>query len=266
MNRSLAIAVSVGLAALLSAGRAHAYWNDCCFDHAWPGCEASACEACVCGITPTCCSLDWGSARGCWALTETTCADSCPACVPCGSAPATGCSAPVSGEDKSKLIIRTGDDGPYYPHGNILVWTFGKGGPTISADFGDPSASSTNYRMCLWEDPYGTPSLLSQSLFYPPYPGVEEDYWRRKASGALSFKRRQASGLSAKMLAIPGAATRVKVRVTGVYAGMTNLLQPPLMQPLLIQLKNSDGGCWESSFSAPPIVNTDTVFKAKGAP
>jgi hypothetical protein len=59
-----------------------------------------------------------------------------------------------------------------------------------------------------------------------------------------------------------GTATRAAIRVDGRG---TNLDMPPLpiaSLPVTVQLQNSDGSCWEATFSVPRKNQTDQ-FRAK---
>ena len=60
----------------------------------------------------------------------------------------------------------------------------------------------------------------------------------------------------------PGADGQPKIMLKG--RGI--LLQTPLLPmipPVTVQLRNSDGSCWEAVYSAPPLKNDSTQYQDK---
>ena len=59
-----------------------------------------------------------------------------------------------------------------------------------------------------------------------------------------------------------GATGKAKIQVKGAK---DNLPMPtlPLTLPVRVQLKNSNGVCWEANYSAPAVKNLSNIYKDK---
>ncbi len=58
---------------------------------------------------------------------------------------------------------------------------------------------------------------------------------------------------------VPGKA-KIQLKTQGFETDMPTL---PMQQPVIAQLRNSDGVCWETTLSAPASKNTTFQFKDK---
>ena len=87
--------------------------------------------------------------------------------------------------------------------------------------------------------------------------------WRETGSGfRYDDPELTPDGLRQVVLREGLAAGKAKIFVKGKGA---NLPMPslPLAQPVLVQLHNSDGLCWEATYSAPALKNQTDQFRDK---
>jgi hypothetical protein len=132
--------------------------------------------------------------------------------------------------------------------GGKLDWSWKKGGATVKADFGDPSAD-TAYRVCVYDSVAG---LCSDVL-----PGAD---WREEANGFRFKSPAGVEGITAIQLEA-GEAGRAELRVMGRGMALPEL--PLTQQPeVVLELSNSAGQCWQSHF-ATAHHNDASKFTAK---
>ncbi len=161
----------------------------------------------------------------------------------CAVAPVAGCRTPAI-QEQALLILKeqTGD-----PEKNKLLWKWKKGSATLKADYGSP-LTTTDYLLCIYD---GASTLIGHALAASgPTCG-----WSETTTGfKYKNKDRTPEGL-AQILLREGSTGKAKITVMGKGA---NLVMPsiPVSQPITVQLVNSDGECWEATYSAPAIKNT----------
>ncbi len=200
--------------------------------------EASCGEACDDGNTT--------SGDGCSATCQTE--------FVCGAAPRLDCRRPVA-PLKSKIALkdRTPD------RGDSLGWKWTKGATTPKADFGSPT-TTTDYLLCIYDDGRG---LVMSASAPADQLCAGRPCWRETGSG-FTYKDKDATpdGLTQIVLkqgTVPGKA-KVVVKGKGVNLPLATL---PMTQPVTVQLRNSDGACWEALYSGPPQKNDSTQYQDK---
>jgi hypothetical protein len=161
----------------------------------------------------------------------------------CGSAPEAGCRTPAIG---LKAFLYLKDDATDDSK-DKLIWKWIKGSATSKIpDFGTP-LSSTSYLLCL----YDATGLLSSAVAPPggicnvARPGP---CWQEKTT---SFKYKDKDLTPEGLLQVllkEGEVEKAKIIVIG--KGL-NLDMPtmPLTQPVTVQIKNTEGVCWEAKYS-----------------
>jgi hypothetical protein len=114
--------------------------------------------------------------------------------------------------------------------------------------FDDPT-STTEYYLCIY-----APGLVLQAVVPPA------TNWSASGSG---FKYTDPTGAAggATKIKLKAGAGNAKIQVKGAGANLDDPL--PLTQPVLVQVQNSGGQCWEHGFTAPEIENTPAAFKDK---
>jgi hypothetical protein len=159
----------------------------------------------------------------------------------CGATPRAICaSAP-----KGRVLIKHVDG---RPDRDRLRWKWLAGSAAIS-DFGDPT-SSTTYSLCVYAggEPWG--------VFEVP-PGIG---WRASGSGVLTYTGDlSADGIQVVKLKPGSGRAKIVVRGRGPNLGLATAA---VVQPLTVQLVRRDApDCWQSTFPAPALTATDTIFK-----
>lgn len=193
--------------------------------------------------------------------TATAIATPTPIITPACGKPRLDCRTPALAE---KAFLQTKDKSP--DGKDQLQWKWSKGSITTKADFGAPSGplATTSYQLCVFGNAdFPVPPVLFAA--HIPAGGLcdaahPRDCWKEVAKGYnYKDKDRTPDGVSQLMLregTVPGAA-KIQLKASG-----TLLDDPtyPLPQTVLVQLRNSDGLCWESRHSAPAGKNTDVPF------
>jgi hypothetical protein len=168
-----------------------------------------------------------------------------PAAPPtCATGPVAGCALP-SRSGFAPLRISHGSS-----HGaDRLTWHWHPG-TALPADFGTPQ-STTHYQLCVFDADGRTVARASA-----PAGAMcgTKPCWRA-SSRKLWFQNR------ALRLTLKPSATR-SARISAVAHGPAlGLAGLPVNQPLVVQLKTSDGRCWEARYSAPAGRNDGATFR-----
>jgi len=180
----------------------------------------------------------------------------------CGVAPATTCRRPTISA-KAAIVIKD----KAFSEGDSLVWKWIKGAATTKGEYGNPlyspSFGGTSYAICVYDDDGGTPRLkMSVSM---PAGGFcyGKSCWRDKTKGFTYSDKDLTPDGAAKLTLKEGITGEAKITFKGKGA---NLLMPnlaALVQPVIVQLRNSNGMCWEAVYNAPPTKQTSEQFKDK---
>jgi cysteine-rich repeat protein len=171
----------------------------------------------------------------------------------CQTAPLPGCHQPFPAG--SSLLVKN----KMPDTRDLLVWKVSKGDSTPLSDFGDP-LSTTSYRLCVYD---ATQSLVAAMAAPAGGSCPIRACWKATSRGFTYVDKEGTPGGLTKITLREGASTGVaKLGVKGKGA----LLGPPPLpaaQPVMVQLQNSAGKCWEARYSAPAIVSTGEQFKDK---
>jgi cysteine-rich repeat protein len=191
-------------------------------------------------------NLDNGDGCASTCLTETTLA--------CGPTPLTGCRLPVRAA-KASLLMKRGST----LFKDQVKWLWLAGERTTLADYGNPLAA-TQYTLCVY-DPTGL--RLEANA---PAGGLCAGKACWKAVGTTGFrygdKDLTPDGVQ-KMTLKSGTdgKAQIKLALRGANLALPDL--STIAQPVRVQIKNSNGTCWEAIFSAPSRYQSSTVFKDK---
>jgi hypothetical protein len=173
----------------------------------------------------------------------------------CSNGPVSGCRQPADGGKATLKVLDHAAD-----FRDRLVWKWTVGQATSFDDFGDP-LDSDDYQLCVYDSGGNTIARASA-----PAGGMCGDRTCWEDTGTKfnyrSHDRTPGVGLrsSVRLTLRPGLdrKARILAQVRGVHLGLHPL---PIDQPLTIQIKNSNGLCWEAIYSAPAAVNSDERFK-----
>ena len=183
------------------------------------------------------------------------CTASCAVEAPtvCGSVPATGCRQ-LAAAKKGSLQLRG-----FVPKKSkkALAWQYSRGAVTLKADFGNPLVD-TAYEICVYDQQHGTSALVMSAGI--PAGGMcgRKPCWKGSRSG-FTYRNRAVGdeGLYSLTLREGKKAGRTRITLRGKNEKLP--VPPlPLMQDstITVQLKNSDGVCWETRHSSPAAKNT----------
>lgn len=154
---------------------------------------------------------------------------------------------------RSKLTLRRRAENPKRDR---LSWRSAKGETTPVGDLGDPT-DDTFYELCLYTKVDDRPVLLlhPDAMNGPGWKATRQGYRYKAKAGE------NPDGLR-KLRLRGGASGRVKfvVRGKGLDLAMTPLPIPE-DAPLVAQLHNSLGLCWEAIYSDPPRRNTESIYR-----
>ena len=171
----------------------------------------------------------------------------------CAPAPLAGCRKPTAAAASTVQLKRNAKITK-----NAVTWTWNKGAATALADFGDPT-THTAYGLCVYDS---TPALvLSLSAPAGGTCGRKACWASTKAGFKYSNKDATPDGLFLLQLAA-GAAGKAKIVAKGKGPNLAMPAFPLPQNPsIVVQVQNSDGGCWEADYSAPATTNSGTKFK-----
>lgn len=191
-------------------------------------------------------NLDAGDGCGPTCLSETT--------LTCGPAPLAGCRRPVA-PGKASLLIKRGST----LFKDQLKWRWLAGARTTLADYGDP-LGATQYTLCL----YDAGSLrLSVNV---PAGGLcaGKPCWKAVGTSGFRYGDKELTPDGAQKVNFKTGTdgkAQIKFAARGANLGLPDL--STLAQPVTVQIKNSNGTCWEATYGPPPRFQSSTIFDDK---
>lgn len=172
---------------------------------------------------------------------------------PCSAEPIAGCSS-LAG--KSVLRIKRK---AVKPERNRFTWKWLRG-EVHRSDFGDPLAD-TAYTLCGYDEQNAVFVPVIDAVIPPGGTCDGDPCWSSTAVGfTFEDKTGAANGIRSVVLK-SGASGKAKILVKG-KGTLLGLGPLPLGQDprVVIQLRSSNGFCWESTFGAPAAKNDMTTF------
>jgi cysteine-rich repeat protein len=175
---------------------------------------------------------------------------------PCGPDPFPGCRAPtIAGKAAVQIVARLN------PENNKLQWKYSPGETTPKADFGDPT-TTTSYQFCIWEEVAGDPRLSAI-----PAGGTcgVGPCWKPSSFGFRYTDKSRASdgiaGLNLKQGLDPG---KTRIILQGKGSDLPLPVLPFIQGPnVVMQLRASNGVCWEARYDMPAFRNQPEQFRDK---
>ncbi len=186
--------------------------------------------------------------------------------VPCVAEPAVGCRS----AEKTKLVIKVDNDAQSLR--DVLRWRWDKGEETLADAFGDPVDGTSNYHLCLYDEPGGVSTFVVSVVL--PFGGTcgDDPCWEftGPVEDPRKIKYRDDEGSPDGVHRLRGrvaAAGRANVKLDGegpnlkLEDGLTPTL--PLFPPVSAQLFNTNGECWDSIFELGDIKVNDGPVEGK---
>lgn len=178
---------------------------------------------------------------------------------PCGPYPVAGCrGVTVAGKAAAQVIKRLN------PEKNRLQWKYLPGQTTPKADFGDPT-TATSYQFCIYEEVGGDPRLSAS--YSIPAGGIcgTAPCWKPSSSGfKYSNKAHTPQGIAGLTLKQGISPGKTKIILLGKGDNLPVPVLPFIQGPdVVMQLKASNGVCWETRYGMPAFRNQPDQFRDK---
>ncbi len=189
---------------------------------------------------------DDGDGCGATCLIETSLA--------CGPAPLTGCRLPIV-PGKATLLIKRGSTVPK----DQLKWRWLGGEATALAEYGDP-LGATQYQLCVYDDT----GLRLHANVPAGELCVGKPCWKAVGASGFRYADKQLTPDGVRKLNLKAGGNtkaQIKLDARGANLGLPDL--STLAQPVTVQIKNSNGTCWEAIYGAPPRYQSSTIFNDK---
>lgn len=174
----------------------------------------------------------------------------------CPPAPITGCRVPAISGNASLLFKKTVDGSR-----DQLQWKWSKGASTAKLAFGDP-LGSTSYQLCVYD---GSSNLALDAAIPAGGTCGTKPCWKEGRHG-FTYKNKGGAPDGVEQLKLKegiDAKSQIQLKGKGMLLDDPTF---PLIQPITVQLVNSDGFCWQAVYSAPATINLgapDSLFKDK---
>lgn len=140
--------------------------------------------------------------------------------------------------------------------GDRLMWRFTGGEATSASDLGQPQ-TTTDYAICVYD---GAAPTRIATLLVPAASAT----WSSTRDG-LRYSDTAAVRDGVRAIQIKPRGDRTRLIARGRGTSLPDIDLSALAAPVLIQLNNDAGACWQSSFTSSEIVATGAgEFHAKG--
>jgi len=149
-----------------------------------------------------------------------------------------------------------------------LNFRWQRGAATTVGEFGDPVAGGTSYDLCIYDESADVPSLVMSAAIPAGGTCRGKPCWKAAGSGAVNGYRYNDPDSSndgiRRIVLRPGPLGKARAQVKGKGNDLT-LPGLPLSQDsqVTVQLRNSVGGCWGTSYDAPASKNEADQFRDK---
>jgi cysteine-rich repeat protein len=219
---------------------------------------ADQCVAGVCGGDSNLCG-DGTTQGGCGETCDdgnTDPGDGCSATctlepgLACAPAPLTTCRAPFVLHKSSLQLLKRGG------FKDALKWKWLRGTRTTFAEYGTPTIG-TNYQLCLYDA-----SGLRVAINYPAGGTCgTKACWRQNGVKGFKYKDSELTpNGGAQLVMKEGAVGKAQIQASGRGLGMNLPDITSLVQPITVQIQQSDGTCWGTVFTGPPVSSSPVKF------
>ena len=207
-----------------------------------PGTNLSDC----CRLSPTVQERAWTSPI--WYEPRAQAPSDCAAL--CEPEPASQCESPGRPGAASLSLVDAADD-----EGDQLSWRWS--GAPGDAGFGNPLDAS-DFALCV----YDGSGLVAGACAAAAGLCDGKPCWKTAGDAGYAYKDRNRTpdGLERMSLKSPSSGkAKILVRAGGEHLKLPAM---PLSTPVTVQLRNSDGGCWQAAYGSPKS-NTESEWSAK---
>jgi cysteine-rich repeat protein len=180
------------------------------------------------------------------------CSATCQSEFVCTPTPLVGCRTAESAKSQLALKDKTPDTK------DQGQWKYSRGAITLKGDFGSPLVS-TDYQLCI----YANNAVVTRAFIPAGGTCAGKPCWKENAKG-FQYKDKDATPEGVSQLKLKegtvAGKSQIQVKLKGANIDMADL---PLALPVKVQIKNSNGVCWETTHSAPVSKNDDVQYKDK---
>lgn len=172
----------------------------------------------------------------------------------CSTVPSVDCRQPFI-PGKASLMLKPGST----PAKSLLKWKWLNGVRTTVPEYGTP-ITTTDYRLCL----YDASGLRLEAT--APAGGTcgNKPCWSALGSSGYRYKDKQLTPEGVQQIKLKQGAdgkAQIQLAARGILLALPSL--GSVTQPVRVQLRNSNGLCWEAVYSAPAAAHTTSIFKDK---
>jgi streptogramin lyase len=166
----------------------------------------------------------------------------------CPPAPTAGCRTDVTDEGHLKIMDSNNDNN------DKIIWSWKGATVTTKAEFADPVLTDT-YELCVYD---GASNLIAKAT--APVAGQcnGSPCWTETANGYV-YNDAAATPDGIKRIVLRQGLTagdaRIRLRAKGFNVDTPSTF--PILQPVVAQLLQNSGPCFESTYSAPALENED---------
>ncbi len=171
----------------------------------------------------------------------------------CPETPFTGCKPPfVPGKSTLQISNKALDTK------DALRWKWMRGTRTTLDEYGAP-LTTTNYQLCL----YDQTGLRIEVTTPAGGTCAGKPCWKPTGLTGFKYSDKELTPDGTQKLGLKqGAVEKAKIQFSGVGAALEIPADlTTLVQPIVVQIHNSDGVCWETIFSGPATKHTADRFQ-----
>lgn len=164
----------------------------------------------------------------------------------CTPAPAAGCKQPFAAGKSSLKFVQTGRTDP----DDIYTWRWNFGSQTDIGDFGYPMAS-TGYALCIYDASVRPQPVVGNEAAAGSGWSSVKNGWLFDVRGDKPLRR---------LVLKAGGDGKAHILAHGDSDTVAQIL--PFIAPVVVQLQNDDGTCWETTLPT-PTQDDEGSFRAK---
>jgi len=171
----------------------------------------------------------------------------------CTAGPLTGCRLPFVPAKASIQLVKKGGVK------DQIKWKWLKGERTTTAEYGTP-LTSTNYQLCI----YDQTGLRFDVTMPAGGTCAGKPCWKASGGKGFQYKDKDLTPDGGAALKLKeGALAKAQIQFQGRGSALAMPDLSTLVQPLRVQIQQTDGLCWEAVYSGPPTTQSPTKFSDK---
>jgi cysteine-rich repeat protein len=171
----------------------------------------------------------------------------------CTAGPLSGCRLPFVPAKASIQFVKKGGSK------DQIKWKWLKGERTTTAEYGTP-LTTTNYQLCI----YDQTGLRFDVTMPAGGTCAGKPCWKASGGKGFQYKDKDLTPDGGAALKLKeGALAKAQIQFQGRGSALAMPDLSTLVQPLRVQIQQTDGLCWEAVYSGPPTTQSPTKFSDK---